>query len=189
MAKKSPSESLSGVQDTRKWTADGLHGGWRQPSSSTPCAVRDLKEMELGCNDDVNVVVQVNRHWPRSAQRYEITSDGARLLKQLDRRHQHGRRPHARQVHRRTVVGTRKYLASNYCLVLWGHAFGIGFGRDENDALMLPELRRALAGIQRGAGGGQRSRHATSRLELLGTNACTMSYLEAAFELRDVGGR
>ena len=38
-------------------------------------AVRDLEEMETGTkgNDNVAVVVQINRHWPKTAQRYEIT--------------------------------------------------------------------------------------------------------------------
>ena len=45
-------------------------------------AVRDLKEMELGCkkNPNVNVVVQINRHWPNAAQQYEITETGSRLI-------------------------------------------------------------------------------------------------------------
>ena len=38
-------------------------------------AVRDLEEMEAGTkgNDNVGVVVQINRHWPKTAQRYAIT--------------------------------------------------------------------------------------------------------------------
>ena len=35
-------------------------------------AVQDLREMESGANDNAYVVVQINRAWPDSFQRYEI---------------------------------------------------------------------------------------------------------------------
>ena len=144
-------------------------------------AVRDLEEMEIGTkgNDNVGVVVQINRHWPKTAQRYAITkgktlpaalpaltgetkmADGDTLSEFL-----------------KSVVSNDEYRANNYCLVLWGHAFGVGFGRDDEDALLLPELRRALEALQETRSG--------KPLEILGTNACSMSYLEAAFELKDV---
>ncbi len=60
-------------------------------------AVRDFKEMEDGTedNDNVAVVVQVNRHWPQSAQRYEIIDKQTTFLKQLDGRDEHGRQDDA----------------------------------------------------------------------------------------------
>ena len=67
----------------------------------------------------------------------------------------------------------RKYPAQRYCLVLWGHAYGLGFGRDHDEALTLDDLRKAL-----------RSQNG-KKLELLGANACAMSYAEAAYELRE----
>ncbi len=82
------------------------------------------------------------------------------------------------------VVEDPKYSAYNYCLVLWGHAFGVGFGRDEGTPLLLPGLREALAAFQQARP--NKPTDTGGRLELLGTNACSMSYLEAAFELKDV---
>jgi hypothetical protein len=58
--------------------------------------------------------------------------------------------------------------------VLWGHAYGLGFGRDHGDPLTLEELRQELAFFRDARG---------KPLELLGANACAMSYAEAAFEL------
>ncbi len=148
-------------------------------------AVRDFKEMEVGTkhNDNVAVVVQVNRHWPESAQRYEIIDKKTTFLKQLDGRTNMAN-PTTLSEFLTDVVKDPKYRAHNYCLVLWGHAFGVGFGRDEGTALLLPGLREALVAFQR-----ERPYKPTGtdgRLELLGTNACSMSYLEAAFELKDV---
>jgi hypothetical protein len=155
-------------------------------------AVRDLEEMEAGTkgNDNVAVVVQVNRHWPKTAQLYEITSQGTKLLPALpgDTRQLPALTGNTDMADEKTlsaflesVVSAGEYRATNYCLVLWGHAFGVGFGRDGGDALLLPELRGALRDLKKARSG--------KPLELLGTNACSMSYLEAAFELKDVVSR
>jgi Clostripain family len=68
------------------------------------------------------------------------------------------------------VAWTKKnFPADRYLLVLWGHAYGLGFGRDHHDPLTIPELAWALK---------------DSNLDILGANACAMSYVEAAYELR-----
>ena len=145
-------------------------------------AVRDLEEMEIGTKGKPNVavVVQVNRHWPKTAQRYAISSGETTLLHPpLKGETNMGDRATLSQFVMDVVSNDeyRGYRARNYCLVLWGHAFGIGFGRDDHDALLLPELRGALCDLRKYRG---------TPLELLGANACCMSYLEAAFELKDV---
>jgi hypothetical protein len=142
-------------------------------------AVRDLKEMEDGAkgNKNVAVVAQINRHWPETAQRYVMTSKGAKLLSPLEGDTNMGK-GETLSTFLSDVLANEEYRAKNYCLVLWGHAFGVGFGRHKGDALLLPELRGALNTFKE-------KRSGTS-LELLGTNACSMSYLEAAFELKDV---
>ena len=57
-----------------------------------------------------------------------------------------------------------------YLLVLWGHAYGLGFGRgDHGNALTMAESADALQG--RG-------------IDILGANARAMSYAEAAYQLR-----
>jgi hypothetical protein len=60
--------------------------------------------------------------------------------------------------------------------VLWGHAYGLGFGRDHDQALTLKDLAAAL--------GAFRTARKGPPLEVLGTNACAMSYIEAVHELR-----
>src|SRR5687767_2536089 len=108
-------------------------------------AVRDLKEMEIGAkgNENVAVVAQINRHWPETAQRYAITSKGTKLLPPLEGDTNMGKGS-TLSTFLTDVLSKDEYRAANYCLVLWGHAFGVGFGRDNGDALLLPELRGAL---------------------------------------------
>ena len=136
-------------------------------------AVRDLREMERGVNENVEVIVQMNRNWPDAPLRFHIARTGSGVLT-----NPLGAAPPD------TIMGTmealadfltiaRKYPAQRYCLVLWGHAYGLGFGRDHDEALTLDDLRKAL-----------RSQNG-KKLELLGANACAMSYAEAAYELRE----
>lgn len=72
-----------------------------------------------------------------------------------------------------------EFPAKNYLLVLWGHAFGLGFGRDHGDALAMPELAWALrpAGLKLPEG--------KRPVDIVGANACAMSYAEAAYQLRE----
>jgi len=155
-------------------------------------AVRDLREMESGANDNDNahVVVQINRAWPDSFQRYEIRPSEK----------EHGRK-HGVLVEAdddATNMGAQKTLedflkwaadmfpAEHYFLVLWGHAYGLGFGRDHGDKLTLKEIQGALDKFKskRNESGQQYNSQSDGRLELLGANACAMSYIEAAWELR-----
>lgn len=163
-------------------------------------AVQDLLEMEAGLSGkpptdgDVEVFVQIRRRWPGVPQRYRIrprlqdageqaTSVEPGLATIVE-----GPDPSAKEggelVGPELVdMGTRRALADflkaglrieadHYCLVLWGHAFGLGFGRDHNNPLTLSELRLALTDCDR-------------KLDVLATNACTMSYIEAAVELHE----
>ena len=150
--------------------------------------------MEAGVreNPHVQVLVQIQRHWPAVPQRYLLQS-GA-LPKVMS-----GSRPNdgdkdekededddallnmgtSRVLGKFLTTGLRegrKSGAEKYCLVLWGHAFGLGFGRDHGDALQLNELQKALGEFSKARGG---------PLEILATNSCTMSYIEAAYELKD----
>jgi len=138
-------------------------------------AVRDLEEMERAAlGDDVAVVVQINRSWPKQPQRYSISPAGSRL--------ERGNVPDESMGDGRTLLNfltwaEASYPADQFFLILWGHAYGLGFGRDHGDPLTLTELTETLDTFR------------TLRrkpLELLGANACAMSYLEAAFQLRKV---
>jgi hypothetical protein len=137
-------------------------------------AVRDLREMERAeIGEDVNVVVQINRSWPSQPQRYRITT-GRSSLEQPNVTDENMGDPQTLRNFLTWAEGA--YPAESFFLVLWGHAYGLGFGRDHGDPLMLSELRNVLVAFKQRRG---------KSLELLGANACAMSYLEAAFELSE----
>jgi len=71
------------------------------------------------------------------------------------------------------------FSADHYLLVLWGHAYGLGFGRDHGDALSMPELEWALDRRGLNIADGRKA------VDVLGANACAMSYAEAAYQLKD----
>ena len=139
-------------------------------------AVRDIEELqEVGSTDEMNVIVQIDRRWPGYPERYRIGKGDSEFCGVC--------RPHKNGDHQRNNSGDRAVFedflswaqsreneAEHYLLVLWGHAYGLGFGRDHGDALTIPELAKALNG---------------RNIDILGSNACAMSYAEAAFELRN----
>jgi hypothetical protein len=167
-------------------------------------AVKDLREMQKGANEHVHVAVQIKRHWPDIAQRYVIAGDGRAGKAFL-------RSPAG---HTDSDMGDRGTLASflkwalkecpahHYMLVLWGHNYGLGFGRDHGDPLELSELVKALdvfrghrneleskrrAGrAEKGRDGEEQDKASRKKgtLEILGANACALCYVEAAYELR-----
>ena len=73
-----------------------------------------------------------------------------------------------------------KFPENHYLLVLWGHAFGLGFGRDHGDPLTMPELAKALNRNSLEVPEDEKT------VDIVGANACAMSYAEAAYELKDV---
>jgi hypothetical protein len=145
-------------------------------------AVRDLREMERAVLDPaVRVVVQINRHWPSRPQRYEITDRDALLTVPNVPQRNMGREATLAAfltwaVEQDIAAGGSEH-DRGYILVLWGHAYGLGFGRDHGDGLRLDELRGALTTFQGKRPGGR-------PLDILGANACAMAYAEAAYELR-----
>jgi len=149
-------------------------------------ATRDLKEMERGIGDgsDVKVVVQINRNWPPSAQLYEVKQDGSKLIDQLVGPTKMGEGETLTKFVT-SVAKSKKFAANNYGLILWGHAYGLGFGRDHNKPLLLSDIKEAIDAFNtaRQLRLGAKTK---GKLELLGTNACAMSYVEAAYEIHEV---
>jgi hypothetical protein len=161
--------------------------------------VQDLIEIEEGIRDNPNVevLVQIHRRWPGVPQRYLIsdsvpdelqdnTSPARRrsLVKYVgepSRTRDNGDKGEKTNMGKKAALVDFLNAASkwsqgkNVCLVLWGHAFGLGFGRDHHDPLTLAELGEALNAF---------SRASSQPIDVLATNACTMSYIEAAFELQ-----
>jgi hypothetical protein len=140
-------------------------------------AIRDIHEMEhFGGSNDVEVLIQLDRLWPSGPQRYRVERGTSELMPSTV---QHTNMASEAALfefldwaHERNGRERRRYF-----LVLWGHAYGLGFGRDHGHALTLTKLKSALARFKKTRG---------AKLDLLGANACAMSYAEAAYELRNV---
>jgi len=162
-----------------EWTVMVFMAASRDDQGVTEAAaVRDLRELELvGTTPEVSVVVQLDRQWPGGAERYRIRRRGSEPIPfEMTDRTPARTSSGDKQVLKQFLMETRKSdEAKNYLLVLWGHSFGLGFGRDHGDALSISELKWALDEFARGG----------KKLDLLGANACAMSYAEAAFELQD----
>jgi hypothetical protein len=153
-------------------------------------AVKDLREMESARLDsNVHVYVQIDRHWPDYAQRYQIKGQQA-VSRSIDKAASTGS-PESLSRFLKWVLRTDKYERRQYLLVLWGHAYGLGFGRDHGDALTIEELRGALETFKTSRKPKVKKRSGAKvsegpPLELLGANACALSYVEAAYQLRHV---
>jgi hypothetical protein len=123
----------------------------------------------------MNVILQIDRRWPGYPERYRIRKGDSEFCG-VSRPHKNGNRQKNNSGDPEVFKDFLDWAqsgeneAEHYLLVLWGHAYGLGFGRDHGDALTLPEMARALNG---------------RNIDILGSNACAMSYAEAAFELRN----
>ena len=173
-----------------EWTVMVYMAAVRDDQQTERAAIRDLREMErVGSTANVRVVVQLDRDWPGTPERYVVYKgvserapddsepnriDAARQTRPTISERSSG---HPRALGAFLEWSRKNHEADRYLLVLWGHSFGLGFGRDHGDPLTLPELRTELEKFKR-----------QGKLDLLGANACAMSYAEAAFELKDVAG-
>jgi hypothetical protein len=187
--------STGGSTVTKKWTVM-IYMVANKDAQLDSLALQDLREMERVVNDDIHVVVQIAREWPAAPQRFVLgrAGDGTGRMLQ-ERMDDDPRAPRRARAPKDVDMGTkealadfltstaREFEAENYFLVLWGHAYGLGFGRDHGDPLTVVELREALAEFA--AARRRKKRGTPALLELLGANACAMSYAEAAYELRD----
>ena len=162
-------------------------------------AVSDLQEMErAGVGPRHRPGVQIDRFWPTRGQRYRIDGNGAELVDKNivpppDPTSPPRSTRQGRGAPRSLNMGSgatlmaffdwvlEEYPADRYALVLWGHAYGLGFGRDHGDPMMLTELRAAIQHFARQLPKDDKEQE--RKLDLLGANACAMSYIEAACEL------
>jgi Clostripain family len=202
MAKTTSKESAAQSVKPRPWTVM-VYMAADNDAALDAIAVRDIREMERGANGDADVVVQINRAWPDSFQCYEIrkAKNGQRLGQSVlirpdddtndtaDDTSNMGKADSLTQFLEWAVV---KYPAHRYFLVLWGHSYGLGFGRDHGDALTMKELKTALERFREKRLGVIKKYDelatepaSDGRLDLLGANACAMSYVESAYELKD----
>jgi hypothetical protein len=164
----------------KRWTVM-LYMAASKDVQTEQAAIRDIRELErVGSTKDVNVLVQIDRGWPGYAERYYVERGISRLDEPLKgTRNINSGKP---EVLREFVEwGRREFPSDYYLLVLWGHSYGLGFGRDHDDALTLPEIAASL------------DRQCLEvpipedrkAVDILGANACAMGYAECAYELQD----
>jgi hypothetical protein len=138
-------------------------------------AIRNVRQLqEFGARDDLNLLVQIDRRWPGYPERYRVTQDHAADVCHFDQRERNDSgQP---EVLRDFVDWARQLCpAENYMLILWGHAYGLGFGRDNGKALTLPQIAESLS---------PKYFDGQTPVDVLGVNACAMCYAEAIYELR-----
>jgi hypothetical protein len=169
---------------SRRWTVM-LYMAASQDERTEQAAIRDLKELEKVGSDDstVNVLVQIDRQWPGYAERYWIKKHPSQFWEPLrTQRNIDSGKP---EVLRDFVKwGRTSFPADYYLLVLWGHSYGLGFGRDHGNALTLPEIASSL-NVKALRELGVPIADGRMAVDILGANACAMSYAEAAYELQD----
>ena len=188
MAKKSPTSSRrartsqsGGRAHNKPWTIM-VYMAAAKDAETEKAAIEDIKdEMEKADTSQVNVIVQLHRPWPKAPQLFRVANGGSHqivpdnqtrsVLEAPDADMSTGS-PAPLKAFLNWVKSDPASQADHYLLVLWGHTYGLGFGRDHDDELTLVELKEALAEF--GEPG----------LDILGANTCAMSYAEAAFELR-----
>ena len=148
-------------------------------------AILDLEELQRVSGENsklkehVNLLVQIDRRWPGYAERYCIER-GQSTFCEARYNERNVRDPDKNSGNRKVLKefvqwGRKHSPAEHYMLVLWGHQYGLGFGRDHGNPLTLPEIEGALSDALKG-----------EKLDILGANACAMSYVEAAYQLQNV---
>ena len=178
-----PSKTSQSNRGTGKkaWTVM-VYMAAAKDDATEKAAIVDIGEMQNADLSQVNVVVQVDRQWPPSAQRFRVTAGASQQIFPTTDRQSDDLQTAGRDMSTgssgpliaflESVASDPSLSAERYLLVLWGHTYGLGFGRDHGDQLTLGELKRALSKFRPG-------------LDILGANTCAMSYAEAAFELRN----
>lgn len=140
--------------------------------------VHGKKDGRVEGNPNVLVLVQMQRKWPDLPQLYligpgdDVKNWGEAKYKDM-----------ATKDSLKDFLSAGKEVAeangvTSFCLVLWGHNFGLGFGRDHDDPMTIKALSQALVEWRE-------KNFDSRRIDLLATNSCTMAYIEAAFELRE----
>ena len=127
----------------------------------------DVKEMEsVGSGNLLDIVVQIDR--PTGPERFYIEPGGGRKSFLLSAGS--GSSGDGAVLREFLAWAQDAYPAEHYLLVIWGHAYRLAFGRDERDAMEFPKLARVLEQVH--------------KVDVVGFDACGMSILEGAYQLR-----
>ncbi len=164
-----------------------------------PEAIGDLNEMEVvGSTSNVNIVAQVDRITGHDAtngdwtgtRRYYVTKDydpytiNSTLIQDLGE---------VNMGSPQTLINfaswaINNYPAEHYALIIWNHGGGfrkkssyllsrdIAVDDTSNDSITMSELSYALSSIKNYLG---------KNIDLLGMDACLMSMIEVAYEIKD----
>ena len=168
-----------------------------------PAALSDIGEMRAaGSTEDVAVLVQLQTASGKEFQRYEVgrvpasrgPQFGHRLAPLESKEKCDCNNPGSSETLRNFLLWVdTEYQPEHVLLVLWGHSWGVGFGRfdlaarnigpiarDPNDGLLhLEELRVALREFK------AKRRKRGANLDVLGTSTCRTSKVEVAIELSE----
>lgn len=157
----------------------------------------NVMQMEkVGSSDQVNIVVQMDpepRNLPTTryfinknsqAQQGKITSQVVGQLGETNM-------GDPKTLTDFLVWGAQNYPAKHYAVVVWNHGGGwVGVSYDDNPSahLSTPQVRQALEGFntylsRSAARNGFRT---AQKIDLINFDACLMSTLEVAYELKDV---
>lgn len=156
----------------------------------------NMMQMEkVGSSDQVNVVVQMDPQ-PRNLQttRYYVTKNPnaqqGKITSQVVGQIGETNMGDPKTLTDFLVWGAQNYPAKHYAVVVWNHGGGwVGVSYDDNPAshLTTPQVRQALEGfnmfLSRSQSTGLRR---ARKVDLINFDACLMSTLEVAYELKDV---
>jgi hypothetical protein len=139
-----------------------------------PYALADIRQMQaVGSSKDVDIIVQLN--WKNaSIERHRVLSTDIEPLTVP------GLPADATSLDALAALLQQIQVdcpADHYMLQLWGHAYGVGFGRSNDDRMPLAGLARVLTDFANDRQG--------LKLEVLAGVTCRMSKIETAYELRD----
>ena len=159
------------------WTVMVYMGADNLPTERdlTKAAHDDIDEMVAGANPNATVLVQVDDSSVGHARRFEVTGNG--LVAQSFAGENAPIDMASASVFADFLDWGFSYANDHYLLVLWGHAYRFAFGYDasaKGDAL---DFHR-LSGVLRTFAAHGR------RLDVLGFDACGVSAIEIAYELR-----
>jgi len=140
-----------------------------------PYALIDLRDIRrLGTVSGFNVITEVRWH-NAEPERYELKEGELDLLATPRIGMGAGRTPALREF---LLDALRDHPAEHYVLMLWGHAYGFGYGRPDFDRVAFQDLARVFDEFARHRDG--------TKLDILAANSCRIGKVETIYELHDV---
>lgn len=157
-----------------EWTIMIYMGGDGHPEEISDEVVKDINEMiEVGTKDEINLILLVDKKGPADSQLYEIKDEkmGYPLSSINETWGNELDMTDPAVLNDFVSWGMQNYPADHYMLDMWGHGRSWeGMPLEDGKRLTLPDIEEGLNDIH---------------LDLLGFDACTMSHMEAFYQLKD----